>query len=434
MELIVENKRLSEVQAELIVAVPAEYMTAEVERKLASVAAHADVPGFRRGKIPRNILLQKYGPAITEDTVQTVLQEAYRTALEQEKLFPVTPGEMSEINFEPGQPLTFKVIVELLPDITVPELSEISVELKDPQADDEDINTALDSLREGQAVLVPSDDPVDQHSVVTFDLQELDDSGVPMIGRSQKGVTVDMSRQSLGEEFASKMTGLTNDQTTTVTFHRGEGQSLRTQITIRNVQRKELPEVDDQFVQSVNPNLTSLDDLRSDLRRYIESRAGHAARQQMFRTLADELLRRSEFQVPPRMLDNYLDRMADEAVHNSKGHHDDHAMAEFREKYRASAIWTLRWYLMRNRLIQLFDLRATEDDVNEELARLATLEDEMLDDFRKRLTPDQIQQVHDDIQERKVFDYLEAQVQLQKTPISLAEFEGRTEPSKIITV
>jgi len=440
LQLIVEKNTLNEVQTELKVSVPADLMQAEVERKLTAVANNAEIPGFRKGKIPRNVLLQKFGPAITEDTVQSVLQEAYREALEQEKIFPVSPGEMSEINFEPGQPLTFKVVVETLPEIAVPDLGAVEVELREPQAAEEDVDTAVESLREGQAVLVPSDDPIDLHSVITFDLQELDESGVPVIGRSQKGVTVDMSRQSLGEEFASKVTGLTNDQTTSVTFQQrsndGQQKSLRTQITIRNVQRKELPEVDESFAQSVNPNITTVDELRGDLRRYIESRAGHAARQQMFRELADELLRKSEFQVPPRMLDNYLDRMADEATHHSHHSHDKpdaHAVAEFREKYRTSAIWTLRWYLMRNRLIQLHDLRLTEDEVTEELAKLATLEDELLEDFRKRLSDDQVQQVRDDLQERKVLDFLQEQVQVKRVPVSLAEFEGRGEPSKIIT-
>lgn len=436
MDISVENNKLNDVQIELKVAVPAEFMKNELEQNLAAVAAQAKLPGFRPGKVPRNVIIQRFGPAVTEDTVQRVLQDAYRIALDQEKIYPISPGEMSEIHFEPGQPLTFKVIVEIIPEIALPSLSEVEYELKEPKADDDDVANAIESLRESQAVLVPSENPVDEHSVITFDLQELDDAGVAIIGRSQKDVSVDMSRQQFGEEFASKVLGAACDQDVKVTFRRSDDSNvkpLHAQLTIRNIQQKELPELDDDFAKSVNPNLESLEDLRRDMRNYIEARAGHAAKQQMFRGLAEELMKRSSFEVPPRMLENYLDRMTHEAEHHSKNKPDPEALKKFRDEYRPSATWTLRWYLLRNKLIQDFDLRATNEEIEQELANLATVEDELLEDFRKRLTPDQMQQVHDDVQERKVLSYLENNVKLNRIPVSLAEFEGRTEPSKIVT-
>jgi len=435
LDITVENNKLNDVQVELKVAVPADFMKEELDRNLAAVVSQAKLPGFRPGKVPKNVLVQKFGPAVTEETVQQVLQDAYRSALDQQKLYPVSPGEMSEISFEPGQPLTFKVVIEVLPDIPLPELSEVEVELKEPRAADEDVDTAVDSLRESQAVLVPSENPIDLHSVITFDMQELDETGVPIVGRVQRDVTIDMSRQQFGEEFASKVVGIACDSTANVVFKRPDDNSvkpLHAQLTIRNVQQKELPELDDEFAKSVNPNLESLEDLRRDMRKYIEARAGHSARQQMFRELADELMKRSDYKVPPRMLENYLDRMAEEAAQSSKSKPDPDAQKKFREDYRPSATWTLRWYLLRNKLIQNYDLRTTEEEMDHELATLATLEDEMLEDFRKRLTPEQLQQVSDDLQERKVLTFLENNVKLTRVPINLAEFEGRAAPSKII--
>lgn len=437
MDITVENNKLNDVEIELKVAVPAEYMKNELERNLAAVMSQARLPGFRPGKVPRNILVQKFGPAVTEETVQKVLQEAYRDALDHEKLYPISPGEMRDISFEPGQPLTFRVIIETLPEIALPELSEVEIELKEPHAGEDDIDTAIDSLRESQAVLVPSDNPVDLHSVITFDMQELDESGVPIIGHVQKDVTIDMSRHQFGEEFASRVLGVSCDQTAMVVFQRNDQSGtkpLRAELTIRNIQQKELPNLDDEFAKSVNPNLETLEDLRRDMRKYIEARAGHSARQHMFRALAEELMKRSDFQVPPRMLENYLDRMAEEATRNSKGKPDEDSLKKFRDDYRPSAVWTLRWYLMRNRLIQNFDLRTTKEEMDQELANLATLEDELVEDFSKRLTPEQMQQISDDLQERKVLNFLENNVKLNRIPIGLAEFEGRAEPSKIITV
>jgi FKBP-type peptidyl-prolyl cis-trans isomerase (trigger factor) len=154
----------------------------------------------------------------------------------------------------------------------------------------------------------------------------------------------------------------------------------------------------------------------------------------MFRKLADELLRRSEFPVPPRMLEDYLDKMADQAVHSSHGKHDDDAIRKFKEEYRTAGIWNLRWYLLRNQIIRAFDLRVTKEDLEQEYGRMATIEDEFADDFKKKLTDAQKMQIHDDLQERKVLNHLESKVQIQRASLSLAQFEGRAGQSSLITL
>ncbi|MCC6476460.1 trigger factor [bacterium] len=438
MQVDFESQQLSAVEHELNVSVPAEEMSTRIASRFAEVAAHAQLPGFRPGKIPKKILVDRFGPAVTEEAVNQVLQEAYRDALDKSSLQPVSPGEMSDITFEPGSPLKFKVKIEVLPPIEVPELETVTIELKEPQADEEDVDNAVESLRESQAVLVPTDDPVDEHSVITFDMQELDESGVALIGKSQKDVSIDMSRQRFGEEFATKLTGLACEEKAVVEFQRAGAtenvKPLKAEITIRNIQKKELPQVDDDFARSVNPTLESVAMLRDDLRKYIEARAGYTARQEMFRKLADELLRRSEFPVPPRMLEDYLDKMADQAVHSSHGKHDDDAIRKFKEEYRTAGIWNLRWYLLRNQIIRAFDLRVTKEDLEQEYGRMATIEDEFADDFKKKLTDAQKMQIHDDLQERKVLNHLESKVQIQRASLSLAQFEGRAGQSSLITL
>jgi trigger factor len=311
LEVTVENNKLNEVEHELRVSVPADYMRDELERGMAAVMQHAKIPGFRPGKIPRNVLVQKFGPAVTEDIVQRVLQEAYKDALDQVKLYPISPGEMSEIHFEPGQPLTFRVVVEILPEVVIPELSEIEVELKEPQAAEEDVETALLSLREAQAVLVPSEDPIDDHSVITFDMQELDESGVALIGKSQKDVSIDMSRQRFGEEFATKLTGLACEEKAVVEFQRaGATENVKSAEdssspsgtcaevkSCREVGRRRLR-------SSVNPTLEfSWLMLRGDLRRYIEARAGlHRTPTDVPQTWPTSCCAVLSTPVPPRML------------------------------------------------------------------------------------------------------------------------------------
>jgi trigger factor len=203
-------------------------------------------------------------------------------------------------------------------------------------------------------------------------------------------------------------------------------------VDVTNVRRKELPTLDDEFARSVNPNAENLDSLRTDLKRYIESRAAHRAREQMFRSIVDALLRKSDFAVPPGMLDRYLEDLAKEGTKGKEEGIDPKEVEHFKEEYRASAIWNLRWYLMRKRIIKQFNLEVADDEFQQEIERLALIDRRSVAEFQKRLTDEQTERIREDLLERKVLSLLEQQVQIVPRPISLAEFEGRTE-SKLVT-
>jgi trigger factor len=432
----IEKEQQSPVEYLIKVTVPAEIMAEKVKTAMDEVAAKVALPGFRPGHIPRKVIEQRFGAAVAQETVQDTLQEAYRMALTEAQLEPASPGEMGDIDFKPGDPLTFSVKVEVAPEFELAPLSEISVELLQPTVEEEDILRAIDELRESQAVIAPTDDPVARDSVISMDLQELDATGVAIVGRAQKDLEIDLSKTQLGEEFASKVIGLQNDQTAVVEFpikgEEGEEKITRYQVTVRNIRRKELPPLNDDLAQQLNPNIASLDDLKNDIKRYLEARATHQAHDRMFRNVVDEILRRTDFPVPPRMLDDYLDHMIEDASRQRKRKPDQSEIDRFKEEYRASAIWSLRWYLARKKVISQRDITVTDEDYNAELERLAQVDGKTVEEFKRRVTEHQTEHIMDDLLERKVLQIVESEVQIIPRAVSLAEFEGRT-PSPIMT-
>ncbi len=447
MHLDIEKEVISPTDVQLKVSVAADEIAPKIEEAMAMAAKRANLPGFRPGHIPRRVIVERYGPAITNEIVQETLQEAYKQALTDSGVEPLSPGEMQDIQFKPGEPLTFTVHVEVPPDVALPTLTEISVELQKPDVADEDVMLALDNLRESQASLVPTEEPVDASSVVTVDVQEVDGGGLPILGRSRKDLEIDLPKQRPDDEIAGRLIGLKADQSTIVDVTdkpASAGQPAKTsrlQFTIKNVKRKELPAIDDEFAKAVNPNAENLDALKADLKRYLEARALHKARENMFRGMVDELLRKTDFSVPPRMLEHYLDDMAHNALHGHD-HHDEHdheheldteEVKRFKEQYRTSAIWNLRWQLLRRKLIKEFGLEVSGDEYQAELERLSTYDGRARKEYEKGLTDEQKRHIREDLMERKVLQVLEEQVQIIPRPISLAEFEGRTE-SKLVTV
>lgn len=153
----------------------------------------------------------------------------------------------------------------------------------------------------------------------------------------------------------------------------------------------------------------------------------------MYRAVADELLHKVDFQVPPRMLDGYMDRLIEDAHRGHREKHTEEEIKKFKEDYRASAVWNLRWFIMRKKIIVDRQLEVTDDEYSAELERLAAMDGKSVADFTKRLTDEQADHVREDLLERKVLAVIHSEVQTIPRPVTLAEFEGRT-PSKVVTV
>jgi trigger factor len=437
LEVQVQKEQTSPVECELKVAVASSIMTDKIASALDDLTTKIRLPGFRPGHIPRRVLVDRFGSTVTQEAIQDVLQEAYREALTESNVIPVAPGEMSDVQYKDGDPLTFTVKVEVAPEFDLPPLSEITVELPQPSVEDADVLGSIDGLRESHALLTPDEDPITADCVINVDLQELDQSGLPIVGRVQKDLQVDLSHSHLGEDFAAKVIGLTLGGTAVMEFPmrstENEPKTSRFQVTIQNIRRKELPPLDDEFARSVNPRLETLDALKNDIRRYLEARAAHEARERMFRSVVEALLRKVDFPVPPRMLEDYLDRMVEEATHGRKRKPDIKEVEQFKEEYRASAVWNLRWYLARKKFVADRAIEVTEDDFKAEVERLAAADGANVSEFKKRLNEHQEDHIREDLLERKVLAMIESEVQTIPRPMSLAEFEGRT-PGRVVSV
>ncbi len=436
----VEKTEISPIEVELVVQVPADEMAERVEETLRRVAGKVEMPGFRKGRVPRNVVWQRYKDAITAETVEESLQEYYRAALKEVQIDPVAPGKMEDVSFKKGEPLVFKVKLEKAPDFELPDFSDISVELEQPQVSDEDVLEAIDRLREQQAVLTPTGEPIDDDSVLVVDIQELDPTGLPIIGRVQRDTQIDMRRNPLGKDFADQVKGAKEGAHVRLTLKAGdrperEGATVSLEVVVKSVRRKELPVFDDDFAASVNPNTPTADALREDVHRHLGARAAESARRKMHNRLIDNLLRKVDFAAPPRMLDDYLHRLIHDMAGAKEG--DDsmspERIKELKEEYRALGIRNIRWFLLREKLIAAHDLKATDEDLDREFEILAKVTGKPSTEVRafyaaKEKRDDLVSSITD----RKVFSFLEQQATVIPVPVDLATFEGRG-PSPIVT-
>ena len=145
-----------------------------VDEALASaykkVVRKATIPGFRRGKAPRNLVERFYGAELYDEAMQEVLPREYFKAVEEAKLDPVDDPEFSDIHFVKGEPLRFKATVYVMPEVKLEDYSSISVPFEDPSVSDEDVDKQIDMLKERMAELRPMEDGISPVSYTHLDV------------------------------------------------------------------------------------------------------------------------------------------------------------------------------------------------------------------------------------------------------------------------
>ena len=144
------------------------------------------LPGFRAGKIPRKVLMSKFLTSIEADFIESSINKYYLNALKEEQIYPINKGSISDVKFKFENDLEFKVEFEIEPDIKLPKWKKnlVSVEKPSYVSDEEDVKMALEEAQRNNAEIKSIDDGSKKDDFIICDLQEVDSSGVPIIGKS----------------------------------------------------------------------------------------------------------------------------------------------------------------------------------------------------------------------------------------------------------
>jgi trigger factor len=287
---------LGPTRVKLAVEVPFDELGASLDRAYKSIAKQVRVPGFRPGKVPARIIDQRVGRAVVlDEAVQDAIPRAYSDAVRDNEVRAIGQPEIEVTKLDDGDSLAFTAEVDVRPEVTLPDLSDLAVTVDDVEVSDEEVDRQVDGLRERFAVLKAADRPVADGDYVSIDLRAtVDGEEVP------GGVTAGMSYEVGGGELMAGLDealhGITAGETRTFTTElvAGEqaGREADVEVTVRSVKEKELPELDDDFAQTAS-EFDTLDELRGDLRGRLERvralEQGSQARDKVLETVLDRV-------------------------------------------------------------------------------------------------------------------------------------------------
>ncbi len=369
MSIQITPKKSNGVERLLEISVPVDQVRAAEERAAHRYASNVRLPGFRPGKAPAAVVRKRFGQAIRQQALETLVQEAYQEAVEREHLTLAAQPHVHDVKFEDGQPLTFELHLEVRPDVALPRISGFRVRRTAKPVTDAHITEQLEAMRDQRATWSPVTEQPNVGDMVTVTLSTADESGVLTDGKEFRLVLGGGQAIPGIEELIMEATpGATVERPVRWPddfpdeAQRGKTKPVR--VTVQDVKRRVLPPLDDAFAREVG-DFESVAALTQTVREDLVRHATREADAEVRQRLLDEIASANPFDLPPSWVTQL-----------TKAYADAYQIPEtererFATEFKAMAERQVRRDLIVDTIAGREKLTATEAELDERVAEAA---------------------------------------------------------------
>lgn len=395
----------------LQITVPAELVQAEQNRMVRELAGRVRLPGFRSGKIPKKVLEKRFGGAVQRESLDRIIGDAYREALQRESIRPISEGDVENIDYKPEDDLTFRISFDVSPKVELSRLGGFTVERPSLAPGEDEVDRVLERLRDQHGSWsepgegIPSTGDKVSVSITNLSVEGSEPRDYDLVlggGDAIPDVEDAIRTLEVGKEaeFVVRFPEDFPDES-----RRGEEQQLR--ILLKEKQSRILPEITDEFAATVG-DFQTVEALRArimeDLTKEAEEQAEGAVRSQ----LLDHVLDANPFEVPESMVLQYVKSVLGEDKPAPE------KLARAREAFGAEAERAVQRILIIEQVAETQGLRATDDEIDARIETIAeangTSPAEVYGRFQKA---GRLEMLEREITEGKVFEFLQAQSEVR---------------------
>jgi len=390
-------------QRELSVEIPADVVKAETDNLVSRYQKLANIPGFRKGKVPGAIVRQRFAEEIKSDVVDALVPRYFRDEAKKQNLSPVSQPRVTDLHIHDGEPLRFKASFEVMPDFQVAPYEDIRVTTLDTSVSDEEVETALNNLRDQQATFtaVEEERPLQEgdFAVASFKgtPKETDADSKPV---EVDEIMVEIGGQNTIPEFTENLRGVKPGEQRTFDVKYGDdfadkrlaGKTLTYEVTVKGIKTRTVPELNDEFAKELSADFNTVDDLRTRLRENMKAERQHEAEHQGKDKVVEELLQRNDFPVPDALVNDQIDLRLERGLRAlaAQGMRTEDMKGMDFERLRAgqrdAALREVKAALILDRIAEQEKVEVPDEEIEHELEALATQSKQTLEQVRARLT------------------------------------------------
>ncbi|HZG18102.1 MAG TPA: trigger factor [Candidatus Bathyarchaeia archaeon] len=420
-------EKLENNQGVLTIEVDAAQVDAALDQAFKKVVKKVNVPGFRKGKIPRKMFEARFGvESLYQDALDILLPAAYGQAVRETEIEPVDRPEVDVEQMERGKNLIFKATVTVKPEVKLGDYKNLTIEPKEFTVTDEQVDEELKRMQERHAELVVVEEGTAQNGDMTqIDFEGFQD-GVAFEGGKAENYSLELGSGTFIPGFEEQIVGMAigEEKDITLTFPEEyhspnlAGKEALFKVKLNGIKRKNLPALDDEFAKDVS-EFDTLDELKADTKKKLEERAANEKDTYVREQLLLKASENAEIDIPGVMIEQELDQMVNEFGQRLRMQGMDIELyyqfsgmdeSQLRDQLRPDATTRVRSALTMEAIAKAENIQVTEDDITEELNKLASMYGRPADELRKIFTSqDGLAGLRQDIQARKTIDLLVAE-------------------------
>ncbi|TRM12853.1 trigger factor [Lentibacillus cibarius] len=378
-------------QGVLTIEVSAEEFDKALDQAFKKVVKDVQIPGFRKGKVPRKIFEKRFGvESLYQDAVDIVLPGAYTNAVEETGIEPIEQPEVDIEEIEKGKDLIFKATVNVKPEVTLGDYKGLEVEEQSVEVTDEDVDHEIEHQREHHAELIVKEEGnVEEGDTVVIDFEGFVD-GEAFEGGQAEDFSLEIGSGQFIPGFEEQLIGKAAGEETEVEvtfpedYHAEHlaGKKAVFQVKIHDIKTKELPELDDEFAKDVDEEVETLDELKEKKKEELQKQREQDAENEKRETLIEKAAENAEVDIPDAMVDTELDRMLQEfeqrlqmqgmtldMYYQFSGQDKD----ALKDQMREDAKKRVKTNLTLEAIYNAENLEVTDEDVDEELSNMASM-------------------------------------------------------------
>ncbi|MAJ44963.1 MAG: trigger factor [Candidatus Marinimicrobia bacterium] len=385
------------------------------------------MPGYRKGRVPVTLVKSNYGKSFEVDFIDKNLDLFFRRAVGSENLNPINRAEISDLDFSEGEEFKFTAKFEVIPDYDLPNYDKIKIKLTRYTPTQTDMDKSLEEMQNRFSNLKTLEEGAKSGDYVECDLQELDESGVAIIGKKQEGRFLRLGEGYIKGDAEKSLIGIKAEESRNVIITMDDDSKVSYDVFARKVQELIKPKVDDEFAKMADPNIENMDELKKKIQKQIDKSLTDDYNSAKQNEIINWFVDKTKFSPPTSMVNNYTENMIEDLKTKSpeaKNMED----SQLKEIYKVSAERQIKWYLIQKKLIDNEKINLSEDELKDEIQK-------QIDEFKDRnpdvkkyfKKPQNKKKFKEDLEMKKLFKKLESSTTIKESKKTTDELRKEQE-------
>lgn len=404
--------------------VDAEQLEKAIQQAYKKNAKRFAIPGFRRGKAPRKLIEMHYGPEVFyEEAMQILLPEVYQKGVEEYKLQPVDQPKFDVQQIETGKPLLASAEVVVKPEVKIEEYKGLEVEKVVHNVTEDEVEKQLLIMQEKNARLVAVEDKAAAEGDIAIIDFEGSIDNEPFEGGKAENYPLQLDSGMFIKGFEEQVIGMMPGETKDipVTFPKDynaeelAGKNAVFTVTLKELKRKELLPLDDDFAKDVS-EFDTLAELKEDIKNKLQQEAKSVEENSLRASIIDKLIEKAEVDIPEVMINHEVDNILLKLAINLKQstgfdlttylESTGMTLQELRDRYHDAAVRNVKTSLILEEIGKLENITVTDEELENKIKELAEMYKKPLEEYEKSLSPENKEGIKDLVLTEKIFDFL----------------------------